>query len=433
MQKPAQKLKIWLLLGTAGLFLGCKGEPANLKEPLPSKSGFSFYDTPINYINYIRQSSNLNPFAPNSLLDKAALNHAKYVVTNDEVTHDESEGRAEFSGKTPSDRAFAVGFNSGIVENLSYNAHDIKASIDGLLSAIYHRFGFLTFDANLLGVGYYEQGEKSAYVYEMGNEYLEEICGGGKSQSGDGKFIIGLCKNKSLAIRNENYERTRSLNTTPYAHYPNKEPSLAFFSHELPDPVPECAITANPISIEFHPQAKPVEMLEFRLFDSEGAEIKDTKILNKKSDPNRRFNDKQFALFSKEVFKFDATYTAEFSYKQGERQDKIRWDFTTQTPKYDYFIVSGGENLAIKNGKFYDIFFAPKDCNDEVKNYKTSYNGAIDKPEIQNTATNMLRVRVNGERGAKLEISTDNGRVVSLYLTDEPKNSSLKRKIINLF
>lgn len=44
--------------------------------------------------------------------------------------------------KPQKDRAFNVGYFTQISENLSVGAEDEVASIDGLMSAIYHRFGF---------------------------------------------------------------------------------------------------------------------------------------------------------------------------------------------------------------------------------------------------------------------------------------------------
>ena len=34
----------------------------------------------------------------------------------------------------------------------------------------------------------------------------------------------------------------------------------------------------------------------------------------------------------------------------------------------------------------------------------------------------MLRVKLNGAKGAKLEISTDNGAIINLYLSDSSKS-----------
>ena len=126
-------------------------------------------------------------------------------------------------------------------------------------------------------------------------------------------------------------------------------------------------------------------------------------------------------LFSRDVFKFDAKYGAEFNYEQGGKQKTLRWEFITQAPKFRYFVVQGRENLSVKNGTFYDIFVAPKDCNDLMKSYKTSYS-FMDKPEISSPAANMLRVKLNGAKGAKLEISTDNGAIINLYLSDDSKS-----------
>lgn len=77
------------------------------------------YDDPLSYINNIRMKSGLNAFSSNYILDNAALNHAKYIILNNELSHSQDSNKAHFTGVTPTDRANKSGYNSGVVENLS--------------------------------------------------------------------------------------------------------------------------------------------------------------------------------------------------------------------------------------------------------------------------------------------------------------------------
>ncbi len=420
MPKRALRLRLLGLGAICALFAACENTPSNLKQPLVAMSGFSFYDDPLSYINNVRAKSGLNYFAQNEILNISALNHAKYVVANEAMSHDESPGKPNFTGENPSKRAFYAGYNAVVRENLSYNSSDLKSAIDGLLSAIYHRFAFLDFSADEIGIGYFEHGKKSSYVFEMGNSRLNAFCSRNLNDEGSGKFLLGMCKNETLRMREDKFKGATALNSRPYVYYPNDEPALAFFSNEIPDPMPECKITANPVSVEFNSAQPPVAMKSFKIYEG-GRELQNIKILDKNSDPNAILSDRQFVLFGREVFKFDAKYGAEFNYEQGGKQKTLRWEFITQAPKFRYFVVQGGENLSVKNGAFYDIFVTPKDCNDLMKSYKTSYS-FMDKPEISSPAANMLRVKLNGAKGAKLEISTDNGAVINLYLSDDSKS-----------
>lgn len=160
MLKRALRLRLLGLGALCALFAACENAPSNLKQPLVAMSGFSFYDDPLSYINNVRAKSGLNYFAQNEILNTSALNHAKYVVANEAMSHDETPGKPNFTGENPSKRAFYAGYNAVVRENLSYNSSDLKSAIDGLLSAIYHRFAFLDFASDEIGIGYFEHGKK---------------------------------------------------------------------------------------------------------------------------------------------------------------------------------------------------------------------------------------------------------------------------------
>ena len=420
MQKQVQKLRILALLGFALFFTSCEKAPNDTKNPLLSQSGLSMYDDSLSYLNNIRAKSGLNAFSSNHILDGVALNHAKYVILNNDISHSEDSGKAYFTGATPTDRANKSGYNSGVIENLSFNAHDVKSSIDGLMSAIYHRFGFLNYEYDEIGIAKFGDGKNDSYVYEMGNSKIENFCNSNISDSGDGKFILGVCRDKRLRIKYDKYEEYSNFGVSPYVYYPNDEPVLAFFSGEIPDPMPECKIMANPVSIEFNKFEPKVEMINFELFDGD-KKLDNTKILTSKNDPNQRLKDRQFVLFSKDVFEFAKEYTVKFSYKQNNQNKELKWKFSTQTPKYDYFLAKNGDNLSLKPDVFYDIFLVPDDCNDLLQNYKTSYS-FMNKPEISNPSPNTLRVKLSGDKDAKLQIKINDKKIINLYLSEKSKN-----------
>jgi uncharacterized protein YkwD len=123
----------------------------------------------LEYLNALREKVGLVPFELNPYLSKAAYNHAIYMAVNKVVGHYESEGYNDFTGVTPSDRVTYAGYPLRYVgENLSYGQENIYESIDGLFSAIYHRFGFLDFNYDDVGIVIYD----NFYVYYMGNSKL---------------------------------------------------------------------------------------------------------------------------------------------------------------------------------------------------------------------------------------------------------------------
>ncbi|CZE46926.1 CAP domain-containing protein [Campylobacter geochelonis] len=420
MQKPAQSFKLILLV--AAIFLTSCSNEKNYKTPLQPNSEV-YYSDPVDYINSIRLDSRLNQLKPNQILSHSAQNHAKYTFINKVQSHDEQEGMPAFSGKTPTDRAQNVGYFSGASENISINSKSQIESVSGLMSAIYHRFAFLDPSIDEIGYGTFGDKDRVNLTYNMGNSQINEFCKRGVSDSGYGKFYTGACKQKEISISENRFNNYKDLNFNEYTYYPNSENTKAFFSSEIPDPIPECKITANPISIEFSSYKKAVSMVSFKVFDGED-ELKDTKILTSENDVNSIFNKFQFALFSKEVFKFNHSYRAEFEYIQDSKTKKVAWDFKTSTPKYQYFIAKNGDVLGLEPDIWYDVFFYPDNCNDVFKKYSMSYR-FMSKPAIDTIDTNSIRVKLSGVKNAYVTLETDNGKKIKMFLLNSSESLSI--------
>ncbi|MSN96612.1 CAP domain-containing protein [Campylobacter sp. FMV-PI01] len=417
MQKRVQKYKFIFLFLIAILFSSCK-EDKNLKTPLEPTSGVTYTD-PISYLNSIRMTSNLNILSKNEILSISALNHAKYTYENKIESHDESPNLAFFTGQTPKDRAFYVGYNSQISENLSINNIDAINSIDNLMSAIYHRFGFLDFSIDEIGWAEYGDDKGKNYVYNMGNSKFENFCKNRISDKGYGKFYTNICKDVKISIHEDKFKYYKILNLTPYIVYPNSNNTKAFFSREIPDPMPDCKITANPVSIEFNKFKSQIKMVSFEIFE-DGKKLENTRILTKSNDPNLLLNDFQFALFYLKPFKFNQKYNVLFKYIQDKEKKEISWDFTTKTPKNNYFVVKNGDSLALKPDVWYDIFIQPNDCNDVSNLYNFSYN-PIQKVEFKSIDTNLISIKINGYKNFTTKIKTDNNKIINLVLTQNSK------------
>ena len=105
------------------------------------------------YLNSIRKAMHMQTLIQNDKLGAAAQAHADYLVSNGELSHNEIKGHKNFTGIRPADRAFRAGYDaSRVSENLSTKNHSAHSSVDGLFSAIYHRFGFLNPGIDEIGV-----------------------------------------------------------------------------------------------------------------------------------------------------------------------------------------------------------------------------------------------------------------------------------------
>ena len=330
------------------------------------------------YLNSIREAMQMLPLIQNDTLASAAQAHADYLVLNNESTHDEIEGHQNFTGIRPIDRTLYAGYNSlKVSENLSTENPNAQSSIDGLFSAIYHRFGFLNPDIDEIGVGVTQDKKKSAqsaFVYVMGNSQHNRLCLN-TSFTGSGKYIYGVCKKhehriKEILFNNVlTYNKRKNIEIILYPYDGQAEVPPAFYS-EVPDPLPDHEVSGFPISIEFNDYFfKDVELYSFKLFKKGGEEVGNVQFMDKNSDPHQRFTENQYALFPLERLEYDAEYSAEVEYRSNNKTENLTWSFKTQIPTEKlHTVTQKEESIEIGSGKSHVIYFKPLDAHDIVKN-----------------------------------------------------------------
>ncbi|MCB1724418.1 MAG: CAP domain-containing protein [Gammaproteobacteria bacterium] len=132
-------------------------------------------------VNRLRVQAGLDRLQPDPHLAEAARRHANYLdrhrepgsIAHGVSAHVESAGDSGFSGASPGERAIAAGYaHRQVLENVSMGYADAGSALDGLMSAIYHRFTFLDLFADRLGVAV---GEHSR-VFELGRSDLDAVC-----------------------------------------------------------------------------------------------------------------------------------------------------------------------------------------------------------------------------------------------------------------
>lgn len=295
----------------------------------------------LNYLNTLRNGAGLISYSTNSLLDTAAQNHTDYLILNNTLGHNEVENNPGFTGVSPGDRITAAGYIwTSYSENISAGDNDIYESIDGLISAIYHRFGFLGFNHNEIGIGssYDEDYDyKSVYGFDMAN-------------AGDPSV-------------------TRQLNPQyvlwPHNNYSNAQTS--FNNYESPDPTPECppgGITGNPISIEFNPDKNSaITINSFKLFRNDGSELTNIKNLT------ANLNDDQFVIFPMTSLSLDSRYRAEFDYTESGVVKSISWNFNTRRYTDKRYEVTDSNTYDVISGQSYIIHLKPEDCTISLSSY----------------------------------------------------------------
>lgn len=384
-----------------------------VKIPKNSEQG-----TGLAYLNEVRVGVGLAPFSYNSILENSAQNHLKYLANLGIVTHYQSKKTEYSSGYDPSQRALNAGFSTNfVVENISSKHLGLDESIDGLLSAIYHRFNFLSFYYD--EIGYFQDGEY--YVFEMSNSRISRLCNTGDSLSR--WFITEICKEPKRTISKRNFDLATKPDKPEMIIFPNENAAtLATFGSEDPDPLLDCEITSAPVSVEFNPNDE-ISLKSFKIF-KDNMELENTFLLQKNNDVNEKFNERQFALFSLLPFDFGTKYKAKISYEKNGQILQKEWEFSTKEPKYPYFVLKNGSVIELESAKTYELFFAPNNCNESIKEYR--YNKPFGATlDIKDSGINQLQIKASGADGDIIDFESKTHKV-KFIIKNSQKNFDFK-------
>jgi hypothetical protein len=322
------------------------------------------------YLNKIRIESGMRPFAWNPILQQSALNHAIYLTKNNIISHLELKGYPYFTGDNPGERALVQGYDvRNVTENHSVGGNDPLESVDGLMGAIYHRFGFLDFTKNEIGIALSESRHGFNIVYNLGNEQLNQFCKYA-IDTGEGPFYQGICKqtNKVPVNKVDALEYATAKENPPLVVWPADSATeiSPVFYEEIPDPLPGIAVSGYPVSIQFNPAFFPLaRLLQFRLFKLNGEEVTEIKavhLLQKRNDPHHKLAEHEFALFPLNRFEWGTRYQAFVEYQHGKENGKKSWTFTTRRLPYPVFVVeANGNSLFLVPDRTYAIYIPPGD------------------------------------------------------------------------
>jgi uncharacterized protein YkwD len=373
------------------------------------------------YLNSLRASAGMTPLQMHTALATAADNHSNYLVLNSVTGHFESASGSGFTGVRPADRAVHAGYlSTSISENVSYGDSTVYGSIDSLMSAIYHRFGFLQTDIDDIGVGI----RSNAYTYDMGNSLLNALCAG-TSYSGGGYYYFDVCADSGFRISQPDYEGAKAqlASANPaIIRWPaeNARDIPPVFYEESPDPLPYHGVSGYPVSIEFNGTltAGAVSVQDFAVFDDTDNELAYAhRVLQPADDYNSRFSAYQFAVFPLQRLGWGKTYRAQIDYTLNGAPQSLSWHFTTRGLPNPYYQVDGqsSSTFSVVAGQAYSVYFVPRDANDRLNGYSYSYSGgmSVDAGFID---SNTINVTVTGSIGQQATFNFYNGQQLVLTL-----------------
>lgn len=373
----------------------------------------------IDYLNTLRSSVGLHLLKQNSILTLSAQNHTNYVQDTQLLGH--YEDNATYPSKfytaiTPLERGRYAGYQASyFLENFSAGQKNLQQSIDSLMSAIYHRYGFLNNNIDEIGIGY--SISNLIYTYNMANSKLNTLCLQESYEEAQQSYTFNVCKDPDFKIISTTYNNT--LNTYPSTSpdivvwpYDNAQKMLNAFFEESPDPLPQQNVSGYPISLEFNAfkyKNKTITIKSFKLYDAYDNEIKNTFLMDENNDPNQKHTPYQFTLFPLQRLDFNALYFVKVIYEiDGEEQYK-KWKFTTENFQYPYFIFhKNDEVFQLESGKTYLIYLPPRDANDVFNSLSYVYNTQEQNLSLKDPNTLLITLQGDEEQYCNIEMKKNN-------------------------
>jgi hypothetical protein len=362
------------------------------------------------YLNSLRKQTGLSIFTCNTTLQKAAVAHSKYMKINNTSGHNEDMTKSGAIGATPYERMTNVGYSVvACGENVSRSPKnsDIRFSIDGLFSAIYHRFGFLNFDFRDVGIGIASSDQYTFYTFDMATD--------GTTTHADKPEIV----------------------TWPPKNAADIPP---VFYEERPDPLPGYGVSGYPVSVQFNTPSftSPPSISAFTLTPRDQssavaliAHNNGSTVMTKDNDPNKHFTKYQAAIFPKEHLEWGTCYDASITYNDGS-DSILKWSFATRslaTYADRVYTINDSNDHAfdIVSGKTYALYFVPQENNDTLKQYQcTAYTTST--PEIDQVTQNVLTVKAIGSSSQYVEVTVNKNQTITLTIgnsdtADDPRNN----------
>ena len=362
------------------------------------------------YLNNIRQQAGMPAFIYNKKLSIAAQNHANYLHMHQLGGHGERAGRRGYTGSNHVKRILRTGYlSSQTGENVSYHTGmtDAKGSIDGLMAAIYHRFAFLSFKYDELGVGSMQSGAFSSHVYNFGNQRMNQLCQQ-QSYNQSGRYHYSVCADEKFRIgarelreaEDSVSQKSAAIIVWPAANSKDIPPA---FYEEDPDPLPSHDVSGYPVSVQFNPGAFPHGLPAIRRFQifkvSDGQLIETVLQLNARNDRNKKTRTHEHALFPLRRLDWQTQYRVELDYVVNGKQQNLNWKFTTQVmPLAMVTVTEDNQGIRVKAGEIFAIYVPPRGIRDGEGAYRSRYPNGM-KLDIQIVDNHTLIVTVTGRPG----------------------------------
>lgn len=400
---------VYMLAGCGGSGGGSNAEgtganPTNLPaltqsspQSIPDSSFDPVTDTALNYLNDLRGYVQLPAYVENATLLQSANAHVDYALHHNVIGHNENPANTlYFTGVAPHDRTKAAGYLwPGVSENISYNKANFVGLIDDLMTAVYHRMSLLDFEKDEIGIAYKQVAVPnreqdpywSALVTNAGVSGLNALCNAG-GDGGQSRYV--LCDNGAkISITRYQSELDNLTQKSPdMVVWPAANSTVPpVFYDETPDPLPDCSVSGNPISVQINPAKLADYTLypdTFKLVEKETATpVELNRILSSKTNQpdaeaaDWKTDEKQwFAAFPQQRLKWQTLYEASFDYLYGSQRKTKTWQFTTPVVADKLVTLNQNAEMDYQLGETLTVYVPPANCGITGNQWGTNYQYA---------------------------------------------------------
>ena len=284
--------------------------PTNSAEAESAQTEFTAQQQEaMDHLNELRTKAGLAPVTLNPYLNKAAENHAKYIIINNTQStglevHLETPGLIGFTGTGPYERVSAVGGSDLIPGEVVVTGSDSGSitstkAIDFWMDTAYHRALIFSPDTKEIGIGIY----------------------------------------KGTAVLNMTFseDHSKEIALFPYDHMQNV--GLSFDGGEIPDPLMQFGVRQSGFIISFTTDYD--ELIRANISDGQNQPV----LYNIEQST---FGPKTIFLFPKYKLKYDETYTVMITYKVDGMEKTKKWSFSTKGNPYKHLIPEPAQSKIFK-------------------------------------------------------------------------------------
>jgi len=370
------------------------------------------------YLNSIRTKAGLPPFTINNELIVATGAHSNYLIRNNESGHYETEGKPLFYAVDPLRRSVRAEYGSRYVSENWSSWVGAEDNVDGLMGAIYHRMGFLSFQFDEIGIGAVDNSTGSSYTYDMGNTKVRALCDD-TNYAPEGDAFVGLCLNDQKALGEEDFLSADNVaHGKKFVEYPTDGESGAwrfFGGNESPNPIEGYAsYSGYPVSVNFNPGEMDCDLIKMRSFKmtdtTSGADVEVLRVLTASSDEHQYFSTCEYALFPKNREAFDHSYQVSFEYSYQGENNTIVWEFKASSPGRVEEVTSADRTVTVSSAEIIYLYFPPIDSEPTLGSISTSSTGGS-VSDLEIFDGNIVKIRFSGNIGDSVTVESSTRKI----------------------